>query len=148
MKDSFAWFCDCLQTFPTRNGADKFFDRETLNHQATKTKIDRRAEKTFENATFSYCVNSPQNVTTLDFNNDEQYVLFPKTIQGATPTLSEPKLVQSATNPKIFAETVVGIISNAWILFLCNGVLITKNFEITLKLLVKTVFDFFLSLQI
>ena len=53
--------------------------------------IDTIKRQTFNYATPISCKNNPKNVIALDPDNDESYVLTPRPVLRATPTLFEPK---------------------------------------------------------
>ena len=59
------------------------------------------------------CEIIPENVITLDIDSDEQYVLTPKLILPATPSLFDPKQIQSAKIPNTFNAQQAGIYSKA-----------------------------------
>ena len=72
----------------------------------------------------------------LNHDNVEHYLLTPKPVLRPTPTLFEPKQVQSAISPTTFTEQESGIYSNAELLHFSNRVLF-KHSDTTLKFLRK-----------
>ena len=53
-------------------------------------------------ATPKSCDNNQKNIIAVDLAKDQHYVLTPKLALQATPTLFEPKTIQSAIIPNTF----------------------------------------------
>ena len=105
--------------------------------------VDTITRQNFNYATPISCNNNPQQVIALDPDNDEQYVRTPKPVLRATPTLFEPKQVQSAIGPYTFTAQEIRSYSNVRLAILWNRILITKHSDTTMKLLGKAIsFDF------
>ena len=86
---------------------------------------------------------NPQSAIALDSDKYEHYVLTPKPVLWATPTLSQPKQAESAKNPKGFTVLDAGNYSNADFTNFWNHVFFTKHSDTTLNLLGKVIsYDF------
>ena len=77
--------------------------------------------------------NIPQNVIALDLDDDEHYVLTPKPVLRATPTLFELKQFQPSISPNIFTAQEAGDFSNVEITKFGNRVTFTKCSDNLLK---------------
>ena len=105
--------------------------------------VDPIPKQTFKYATPIYCDKKPQNVLLLHLDNNKRYVLTSKPVLRATPTLFEPKQVQSAVNTNTFTAKDSRTQSNAELTNFRNRVLFTKHSDTTLKLLGKVIsYDF------
>ena len=89
--------------------------------------------------TLILCDNIPQNLKALDFDNEEHYVLTPKPVLRATPTLFEPKQIQYATNSNTFTAQEAGIRSIAELTKFWNGVFFAQHSYTILKFLGKAI---------
>ena len=78
------------------------FDRIPVYYQHTAVYLDPETGHNFKYSTPISSGNNPQNVIAIDLDNDEHYELTPKLVLPATPTLFEPKEVQSAISPNTF----------------------------------------------
>ena len=95
--------------YEAHNGSDCI----PIYYQDAGMYIDPMTRQNFTYATPTSCDNIPQNVKGLDLHNDEHYVLTPKPVLPAAPTLFQPKQVQSANCRNIFHCT------RSWILLQC-----------------------------
>ena len=89
-------------------------------------------EKTnFSFATLISCDNNPQNVTALELDTDEHFLLTLKPVFRASPRLFEPKQVQTPISPNTFTAQEPGIESNVELKTFWNRVSFTKHSDNT-----------------
>ena len=120
------------------------FDRIPLYYMDTVLYIDPTTRQTFTYATSISSDNNPHEFIALDLENDEDYILTPKSALQATPTLSEPKEVQS-TVTNTFTAKSAGICCNDGLKNFWNRASFAKHSDITLKLLGKDILFGFLA---
>ena len=133
VEGSTASLYDCPQFFSTFFEAAKYFDRLPVYHQDTVMYIAPITRRTFNYVTPISCYNNPQNDIALDLDNGKQSVPPLKSLLRATPTLFEPKWVESKKSPNTFTAQEAGIFPiaewrNSW-----NRVFFTKQSDIILR---------------
>ena len=73
---------------------------------------DPPRRQNFDFVTLISCDNSPQNALALGPDHDRSYVLTPKIVLRANPTLSELEQIPSEKSPSTFTVQEAGIFSN------------------------------------
>ena len=132
-EGSVAWFYDCLHVFWLLYEIDKSFDCIPIYYQDIVMCIDTKTRQISNYAIPITCSNFLQKIFALDPDHDWNYELIPKPVLRTTPTLFEPKRVQSTKPAATFTSQEAGIRSYAELTSFWNLVPFKKLSDTTLR---------------
>ena len=87
---STVWLFDCLHLLSPLYEADKCFHRTKVYYKMTVMDIDLKTRQLFKYATLP-CDFTPRKTTAFEPDNNESFVLTPKTVLRVTPMLFQPQ---------------------------------------------------------
>ena len=121
-----AWLSDCPQLLsPFIYEVDNCSARIPVYNQDTVMYIAPITGQTFIYASATFCFFNPQNIITLDLDNNDYHVLSPETVLRTTPMLFEPRENQSAISANTVTAQETGICSNTELTIFWNRVSFT-----------------------